>query len=208
MPWLGLLPADPAPADWFGVGLVLAIAGGFLLANSILFRHPRTLVEEHFGARSQRLSSIREYIFHRVQVHLGFVALLAGFGLQVYGRYHPLDPADGPPVFPFAWVGGILLGIVALELGGWWLSHALFRRYVREHFLANPPNLETDMRLARELGELFSIPSSGDDTVQSYLAQIRARIGLAPPPRGARNGRTVEAPSRELAEHEPEERLV
>jgi len=42
------------------------------------------------------------------------------------------------------------------------------------------------VRLARELGELFAIPSSADDTVQSYLAQIRARIGLAAPARAPR----------------------
>ncbi len=207
MPLAGSAPLDSAPPDWFGVGLVLAIVGGFLLANSILFRHPRTLVEEHFGTRAQRLSSIREYIFHRVQVHLGFLALLAGLLLQTYGRYRPAPSGDGPPVFPFAWVGGILLGIVVLELGGWWLSHALFRRYVREYLRKHPPSLETDMRLARELGELFAIPSSADDTVQSYLAQIRLRIGLAAPARSPRNGRPP-APPTDLGEQDTEERAV
>ena len=40
-----LLPFDPPPSrpDWTGVGIILAIVGGFLLANAILFRHPRTL---------------------------------------------------------------------------------------------------------------------------------------------------------------------
>ena len=70
----------------FGIGLVLAIVVCFLLANSLLFRHPRTLVADFFGAR-HRLSTIREYIFHRVQVHLGFLFLLLGFGLQLFGHY-------------------------------------------------------------------------------------------------------------------------
>ena len=56
-------------------GLVASIVGCFLLANSILFRHPRTLLADYFGSR-RRLSSIREYIFHRVQIHLGFLFLL------------------------------------------------------------------------------------------------------------------------------------
>ena len=33
-----------AHPDWMAIGLVLAIVGSFLLANSILFRHPRQLV--------------------------------------------------------------------------------------------------------------------------------------------------------------------
>ena len=169
---------EASPADWFGEGLVLSIVGGFLLANAILFRHPRNLVEDHFGGGSARLSSIREYIFHRLQVHLGFLFLLVGFGLQLYGHYRPPQLPAAELGFPTVWVGAILVAVVVLEIVGWWLSHWLFRRYVREHFLAHPPDLDTDMALARELGELFGIQSAGDDSVQTYLARIRTELGL------------------------------
>lgn len=176
-------PADPGgalsgPTDWFGVGLMLSIAGCFLLANSILFRHPRALVAQFFGDEEKRLSSIRSYIFHRVQIHLGFLFLLAGFGLQLFGHFG--RSAQSPPAerFPVVWVGLVLLAVVVLELMGWWLSHRLFRRYVREYFMTHPPNLESDMGLARELGELFRIPSAGDDSVQAYLQRIRRSIGI------------------------------
>lgn len=191
--------AGGGPTDWFGVGLVLAIVGGFLLTNAILFRHPRSLVAAHFGGAPSRLGTIREYIFHRLQVHLGFLFLLSGFGLQLYGRYRPAPATDVSLSFPTAWVGGILLAVAVLEVAGWWLSHQLFRRYVREHFLRNPPDLETDMHLARELGELFGIQSTGDDTVQSYLARIRAELGLSMTPRSATPRRPAEEP------REPEE---
>jgi len=174
-----VLFADPGSADWVGVGLVLAIVGGFLLANSILFRHPRGLVEEHFGAPRKRLASVREYIFHRLQVHLGFLFLLAGFGLQLYGRYQGQAAEARPQSFPTAWVGIVLLAVVALEVLGWWASHRLFRRHLRRHFRAHPPDLESDVRLARELGELFGIQSAGDDSVPAYLARIRREIGLS-----------------------------
>ena len=53
MGWLsGLLPG---PEDAFGLGLVLVLVGGFLLANSVLLRHPRALVAEHFGAAREAL---------------------------------------------------------------------------------------------------------------------------------------------------------
>ena len=48
--------AGPEPEDLFGtpdwavIGLVLAVAGSFLLANSILFRHPRQLLGRRWHA--------------------------------------------------------------------------------------------------------------------------------------------------------------
>ena len=179
-------PAQASAPDLFGIGLVLSIVGCFLLANSILFRHPRTLVAEFFQRSERRLASIREYIFHRVQVHLGFLYLLGGFGFQLFGHFRPPSAAAGPREFPLVWIGVIALTVVVLELLGWWLSHMLFRRYVREHFRLHPPSLETNLHLARELGELFGIASQGDDSVPSYLLRIRRKIGLpaqAVPPR-------------------------
>jgi len=197
---LALLEAE-GPSDAVGVGLVLASVGGFLLANSIVFRHPRTLLAEFFGEKRGKLTSIRGYIFHRLQIHLGFLFLLIGFGLQVFGHYHGTNTS-----FPVSWVGAVLFAVVALEVSGWWLSHALFRRYVREYFHEHPPNLESDMALLRELGELFGIPATGDDTVQSYLQRVRSKLGVS----GARRPE-VPTPSVETSEFRgmgPEEGLV
>lgn len=195
-----LLVTDPP--DWFGVGLVLSIVGGFLLANAILFRHPRDLVQEHFGGGSSRLSSIRAYIFHRLQVHLGFLFLLAGFGLQLYGHYRPPEVPPSEQDFPTLWVGAVVLAVILLEIVGWWFSHWQFRRYVREYFLAHPPELEANMRLARELGELFGIQSAGDDSVQSYLARIRTELGL---PLVERSGAPRSTPDIPIPAEEAEE---
>lgn len=198
MPAFVLAQGSLTHADWFAIGLVLSIVGGFLLANAILFRHPRTLVQEHFRGSRVQLRSIREYIFHRVQVHLGFVFLLVGFGLQLYGHFRP-PPAAAEGQFPTLAIGLILLVLVALEIGGWWLSHALFRRYVREYFLGYPPDFETDMELAREVGTLFGVKSSGEETVESYLERLRLAVGIPDPGRRAR---------RPMAEAEPDEELA
>jgi hypothetical protein len=171
--------------DAFGIGLVLVLVGCFLLANSLLFHDPRALLREHFGAPRARLASIRGYIFHRLQVQLAFLLLLMGFALELYGHYAVAPAGRDAPAreFPLVWVGAIVLAVVALEAGGWWLSHALFLRHLRKHFRAHPPELENDLALARELGALLGIHSSGDDSVQSYLARIRRRIGLSVPAR-------------------------
>jgi len=163
--------------DWVTIGLVLAIVGSFLLANAILFRNPRGMVEQIFGGAQLQLRSIREYIFHRVQVTLGFLFLLVGFGLQLYGHYDPPRVAVGGD-FPALWVGLILLVAVALQVLGWMLSHNLFRRYVRDYLLRHQVNFEADMKLAREVGELFGLETSGDETVQSYVARLNRRLGL------------------------------
>jgi hypothetical protein len=174
----------PGPEDAFGVGLVLLLLGVFLLANSLVFHSPRRLVAEHFGGAKTRLVSIRATIFQRLQVNLGFLFVLVGLALQLYGHYGSTPPLEGPRPFPKEWVGVVLLAVVALELGGWWLSHALFLRQVREHFRAHPPALEGDLALARELGELFGIASDTNDTVPSYLARVRRRLGLEDVPAG------------------------
>jgi hypothetical protein len=184
----------PSPPDAFGLGLVLMLVGGFLLANTVFLRSPRELVREHFGGAGRRLVSIRGLIFQRLQVHLGLVFLLAGVALQLYGYYG--GPADegAPRSFPTPWVGAIAVAVIALELGGWWLAHALFLRCVREHFHDHPPALEADLALARELGDLFGIESDGEDSVQTYLSRIRRRLGLTVDPTPAPRRPRIEPP--------------
>ncbi|MEX1024037.1 MAG: hypothetical protein WD226_03075 [Planctomycetota bacterium] len=165
-------------ADWFAIGLVLSIVGGFLLANSIVFRHPRRLVEEHFGGGPRKLQPIREYVFHRVQVHLGFWILLGGFALQLYGHLRPVETPQPDGLLHLSVIGGILVGVVALEIAGWWCSHRMFRRYVREYFLIHPPDLESEVKLARELAELYGIAATGEDTVEAFSARLRREMGL------------------------------
>jgi len=183
----------PVPPDWIAIGLVLALLGAFLLGNAILFRHPRTLVEEFFGsrggARAVRLHAIREFVFQRAQIAVGFSYLVGGFGLQLLGRYRGAASAGSAaedPSFPAAWVGAILvLTIALLALAWWWARHA-FRRHVREHLRREPPDFEADLRLAREVGDLFGVESLQDDTVLSYLERLHSAIDLPPPERRGR----------------------
>lgn len=171
-----------AGLEWEGIGLLLGLVGCFLLANGVLLRHPRALIEQHFGARQLPLRSLRDLLFHRVQTALGFAFLIAGFALQLWGH------ADGGsvPGSTALWVGGVVIAALALEIGAWWLSLATFRRHVRRYLREHPPEFEADMALAREVGELYGVRSSGDDTVQSYLERLRARLGLERPARATR----------------------
>ena len=187
-------PTDPSAPDWTSLGILLAIVGSFLLGNAILFRPPRVLVEELFQSKRRRLVAVREYVFHRVQVGVGFLYLTSGFGLQLFGRYQSVDPSL-PRVFPSLWAGALLLVTLGLLVGGWFYASHSFRVTLREHFQAHPPDLENDRELARELGELFEIPAHPEDTVESYAARLRQALRLSTPDR--RDSRGAARPAHE-----------
>ena len=167
--------------DWSSLGLVSSIVGCFLIANAILFEHPRRLVQQYFGRQTGRWRSVREHIYNRVQTTLGFGFLLGGFGLQLFGRTSPPPLTEAGAAAPFSvmWVGALVLIAVALLFSGWWWSLWAFRRYVREYFATSPPNMEGEPAMVRELGELFSIEPEANDTVESYAARVRAKVGFA-----------------------------
>jgi len=166
----------PVP-DWQALGLACAILGCFLVANAILFRHPRRLVREFFGTVAPRLHSIRDYIFHRSQTHLGFLYLMLGFGLMLFGRLSPPGPGEAPSL-PVVWVGILVLSAALLEGLSWWWSRRLFRRYVRAQLVAQPHDFGGDMRTAVEVGELFDVEARPEDTVQTYMARLRVAVGV------------------------------
>lgn len=166
----------PVP-DWQALGLACAILGCFLVANAILFRHPRRLVREFFGTAEPRLHSIRDYIFHRSQTHLGFFYLMLGFGLMLFGRLSPPGPGEAARL-DVIWVGVLVLSAAVLAGLSWWWSRRLFRRYVRAQLLAQPTDFGGDMRMAVEVGELFDVESRPEDTVQTYMNRLRTAVGV------------------------------
>ena len=174
---LSFEPGSIPVTDWQALGLACAILGCFLVANAILFRHPRRLVDEFFGTASPHLHSIRDYIFHRSQTHLGFFYLMLGFGLMLYGRLTP--PAAGEqPSLPVVWVGVLVLSAAVLAGLSWWWSRRLFRRYVRAQLLEQPTDFGGDMRMAVEVGELFDVEERPEDTTQAYMVRLHEAMGV------------------------------
>ncbi|MEM6673186.1 MAG: hypothetical protein AAF726_10090 [Planctomycetota bacterium] len=176
-------------ADWTSLGLVSCIIGAFLIANSTLFEHPRSLVARYFGRSYGRLQSVREYVYNRVQTTLGFAFLLAGFGFQLIGRFRAAAPGEVP--LSMAWVGVLVASAIALLFVGWWWSVWAFRRYVREYFTRNPRDFRAEPAAAREVGELFGIESSENDTVEDYVDRLLRETGLPQyPPRAGERPRS------------------
>ncbi len=163
--------------DGHVLGYALVILGLFLLGNAIILRSPRGLLEERLGSRRMKLRSIRELVFHRVQMTLGFAFLIGGYFAMLYAEINP-RPIDAPKPSASLWIGLVVALGIASEFGAWWFSLQTFRRQLRRWFLENPPEFETDMALAREVGELFGVESNGDDTVQSFCQRLRKAIDL------------------------------
>ena len=167
------------PPDWGSLGLVLCLAGGFLLAHGTLVRDPQSLVEERFGSPRADLRSLRSMLFHRVQTLLGFGLLLLGFAAQLYARAVPQQ--SGASGSAALWTGAIVLAAALLELSAWWWSLVTVRRHLRAWFRQHPPDFDRDAPLAREVGDLFGIDSQADEAVQSYAERLRRELGLSAP---------------------------
>lgn len=175
----GPAPLEDPATDWGAVGLVLLLGGTFLLGNALFFRHPREFVAERFGARSAQLVAIREHIFQRLQVGIGFLYLLAGFGLELLARLRP-PAATTAHAFPTFWIAAVPLATVLLLAVGWLWTTRAFRRYVRERLAASPGELEADPALTKEVGELFGVEAAPEDSVASYAERVRRATGLPP----------------------------
>lgn len=196
--------AAGAGLDWESLGLVLCILGCFLLGNGVLLRDPRSLLAQRLARSTPPLRTLRELVFQRVQTGLGLLFLSGGFVVQLVGRATPEREGPDLPGSIALWVGLIMVAVLALEVLGWWWSLFSFRRQVGRFLRADPPELASDVILARELGELFGVNSHETDTVQSYLERVHAAIGL-PAPRGLPRRRPVGAAAAfEVEPDEPE----
>lgn len=178
----GGAPLPETALDYQALGLACAILGCFLVANAILFRHPRRLVHDFFGTHEPRLHSIREYIFNRSQTYLGFFYLMAGFGLMLVGRLQP-PPPGVQPTLELVWLGVLVLSTAALEGLSWWWSRRQFRAYVRAELAGHKHDFGGDMKTAVEVGELFDVEPRPEDTVQTYIARLREAVDASPPSR-------------------------
>ena len=161
--------------DFLDLGSTLQIAGGLLLAVALLARSSRQLVAERLAPRRLRLVGLREAIVLRVQVGVGFLDIVAGFACEWIGRH---QAADAEVLSAYAWLPLVVLLQLGLLALGWWHGSAACRRHVKESLLATRVDLWADPELARELGELWDVESSPDDTLETYAERVRAAIGL------------------------------
>jgi hypothetical protein len=173
-------------SDFIIIGLTMNIVGTFFLANSIVFKRPRRVIEEFFVSRPGSLLEIRDYIFTKIQVIIGFVFIFCGFGLQIVAH---VDKLANPTVFLVVAIAAIFLTAFLIGTIGYATSRRAFKRYLKDFFRKNPWPFARDMALTQEIGEIFGIPKNPDDTVEMYCAKLRRELKL-PEPGGSDRGET------------------
>jgi hypothetical protein len=156
--------------DWTSLGLFLVIVGGFLLASALVLRPPREWVEQALGLARPRLAALREQVFHRVQMAVGFLYILGGFALQLYGRMSMSEA--GPREFPAVWAGAMLVGTLVLLGLGWWYSTQTFRHALVE------VDLVSQSELAREIGLLIGVRPQPGESTEIFAQRVQRALGL------------------------------
>lgn len=171
------------------IGLTCNLVGVFFLANSIIFRRPRKVIEEFFDVGKRSLATIRDYALNKMQVILGFLFLNAGFLLQAFSHREALVEHWSVVIIgvSIVAVAGLLYFVGAVY------SRRSFKRYMREFFRQHAWNFQENMALTKEIGAHLGIPHPDDATVEDYARLVRQALGVdgrepPPTPRGERRG--------------------
>jgi len=166
------------------LGLTMCIVGVVAFANSIVYRRPRQVIEEFFGASRPSLRSIKDHVLRKVHTYYGLGFLIAGFLFQILGWLPAVAHGDRPtPLLPIFIVGVIVVS-AGFEIGAARYSRSSFRRHLRKFFRAHPEYpLERNLEVAKEIGEVFDLKAQPEETVEGYLARVRQAIGIEAPGR-------------------------
>ncbi len=168
------------------IGLTCNLVGVFFLANSIIFRKLRKVIQEFFGVRSRSINAIKDYTLNNIQVALGFLFLTVGFLLEICSHLK-VSELGGTTVLV---CGAIVILAFVVYVAGWLYSRRQFKRYLRQFFREHPESLNKEMVLTKEVGEFLGIPHDQETTAEDYLARVKRALGVLdePMPRGAAPG--------------------
>ena len=174
-------------------GLCLQILGAFFLAKSAIWKAPRFFMRELIGVPLERYRTFRHYLAGRIEAILGFIFLAVGAGLQMAGEVHRAESAEARGLL--FWVAASLLAIAAIATALYFLVRKWSKKVFLEIFVEQVKRrhwpFQEDPELLRELGEMLDIPRGEDDTVDTYQAKVRERLGLPPRRPGPRRRRDI-----------------
>ena len=157
------------------IGLTCNLVGVFFLANSIIFRRSRKVIEEFFGVGAGSLTAVRDYSLNKIQVVIGFLFLNTGFLLHGFSVLDAIRERLLTVVICLVLVA--FAGLVYLI--GLTYSRRTFRRYLKEFFSKHSDwDFEKDLRQTQEIGEQLGIPHRPDMSVADYVREVRRALEL------------------------------
>lgn len=155
------------------------IIGVVAFANSILFRRPRQVIEEFFGVSQPTLKNIKDHVLRKVHTYFGLGFLLTGFLFQIASVLPFVPRGESPGASLPYWLMGILGVAALLEIVGAYYSKRSFRKHLRKFFRSNPQfSFERHPEIAKEIGEIFDVGTTPDETVEGYVRRLRVKIGI------------------------------
>jgi len=162
--------------EYLVIGLTCNVVGIFLLANSIVFRSPRRLLEEFFGVGVGSLRPIRDYVLNKIQVVIGFLFLTAGFVLQALSAWATIGE-KGPVLIICALIVTVAFSVYFI---GTQYSRRSYRKHLRNFFHKHPFDFIQNMDLTKQVGRALGIHSSPDDSIEMYATKVMLALGIDP----------------------------
>ena len=168
------------------IGLTCNLVGVFFLANSIVFRRPRKVIEEFFGVGAGSLEQIRDYALNKIQVVIGFLFLNAGFLLQAFAALGGMADRTFTVVICLL----IVLSAGLVYFIGSTYSRRTFRRHLQAFFRKHPYSFTENMALTKEIGLFLGIRQGSEMTVEEFVHIVKKELGV-PATQGTASPSTV-----------------
>ena len=165
--------------DFLVLGLLAHLLAGLFLLSSVGRGRPSYRLQQIIGEEPISLSAVRDGIHAKARGQAGAVFFVFGSLMLLCGFLLP-GPADarlqliGAAIMVLASV--LFLLLLDRYVGG------KLRRYLRAHLRQHPFDFEDHVGLTRDIGELFEVPSTKEETLESYVAKVRDVLGITEPP--------------------------
>ena len=172
-------------SDFDFLSLALATVGLFFICCATLHRKPRHILEEAFGIYKGGLRELKSSVFKRNQVVMGFLCVVFGIVVNLFGEASPGTDGLSERIGVFGQIAALIALMAALcgilnYLSRYW-SKAAFKRLVYEVVTEYRWPFEDNMALTKEIGDLLGVSRRDDDTVELYVARIRNYLRIPHP---------------------------
>ena len=179
-----MISQDPIPSlqanpDCLVLGFVCYLLAGFFFYSSLGRGRPRHRLRMIFDTGPRSLTVLRDAVLAKARGQAGATLIVTGSSFLLAGMLLP-----APPLPYVQWGGAASLFLLAILFQALLAGHVRrsMRNAVKDHLSQHPFSFEDQISLTREIGDLFAVPSSREDTLEGYVAKVRHALGIKESP--------------------------
>lgn len=161
--------------DFVVLGFVAYIFTGLLLFTSVGRGRPSYRVAAVFGTAANSLGVLRDAVQAKARGQMAAIFFVGGSACLLAAFQWP--QLTVPNLILIGLASEFLTAIIFLVILKK-LVAAKLRHYLRNHLLQHPFDFENHISLTRDVGELFGVSPSGDETLEGYVAKVRKAVGI------------------------------